>query len=646
MLILRQSTSIDIRMGPFVDVGDGVTTETGVTIGAADQAEVLKENGAATVSMAGAFAAVTGADGWYDYTVATGDVDLVGEIVFVMQEVAAYLPVFVRGFVVEEEVYDDMFNASAVGYLKPTTAGRDLDVETTGEAGVDLNNVLGTLDASEIGTNAIGASELATDAVNEIRDSIISDATTFAGANIDAAITSRLAPTTAGRTLDIATTGEASPDFNNILGTLDAADIGTDAITNTKIAADAIGAPELATTAVDEIVDGVFDEALSGHLTLGTFGQVMNALGARTGAVADASPTSVDFDVDGFTEASDDHFNDMVMVFTSGDNLGQARVITDYSGVSQNCSFAEIWSNFPADNDEFVILPPGMIGGESSLGQVLRLFILALNQTNGQIDSGTIAANAIGPSELASNAIGSDQLDTDAIGSDQIAANAIGSSEIASGAIDADAIAADAIGSSELANSAITSSVIAVNAIGAPQLDVSAVNEIRDSIINDATTFAGADIDAAITSRLAPTVAARTLDVAATGEAGVDLNNVLGTLDAAEIGTDAIGSSELATSAVEEIARAINPQQNSAFSDITFEMYDSTNHNPATGLTVTGERSLDGGAYAAVTGTIAEISDGTYQIDPSAADMNGALIVFRFSAAATDDTFVHVKTAA
>ena len=50
MLILRQSTSIDIRVGPFVDATDAVTPETGITLGAADQAEVLKFDGAAKLS--------------------------------------------------------------------------------------------------------------------------------------------------------------------------------------------------------------------------------------------------------------------------------------------------------------------------------------------------------------------------------------------------------------------------------------------------------------------------------------------------------------------------------------------------------------------------------------------------------------------
>lgn len=114
-LILKQSTSIDVRLGPFVDATDAVTPETGITIAAADQAEVLKANGAATVAMTGTLAAVTNADGWYDYTVQTGDVDTVGEVVFVIQDADVCLPVFVRGYVVEEAVYDAMYGASAVG---------------------------------------------------------------------------------------------------------------------------------------------------------------------------------------------------------------------------------------------------------------------------------------------------------------------------------------------------------------------------------------------------------------------------------------------------------------------------------------------------------------------------------------------------
>lgn len=158
MLILKQSTAIDIRMGPFLDATDGVTPETGITLGAADQAEVLKANGAATVAMAGTFTAVTGSDGWYDYTASAGDLDTVGEVAFVVQDASECLPVFVRAQIIEEAIYDSLFGASADGFdsagdvtvggyasgqepLQPTVAGRALDVTSNGNAGIDWGNI-------------------------------------------------------------------------------------------------------------------------------------------------------------------------------------------------------------------------------------------------------------------------------------------------------------------------------------------------------------------------------------------------------------------------------------------------------------------------------------------------------------------------
>ncbi len=114
-VFLKQSTSIDIRLGPFLDVSDGFTPETGVTIAGSDEAEILKANGAATVAMTGTLAAVTNCDGWYDYTLATGDVDTVGELVIVMHDDTVYLPVFVRAYVVEEVIYDAYYASGAVG---------------------------------------------------------------------------------------------------------------------------------------------------------------------------------------------------------------------------------------------------------------------------------------------------------------------------------------------------------------------------------------------------------------------------------------------------------------------------------------------------------------------------------------------------
>ncbi len=178
-IFLKQSTSIDVRLGPFVDVGDGFTPETGVTIAASDEAEILKANGAATVAMTGTLAAVSNCDGWYDYTIQTGDVDTVGELVIVMQDDDVYLPVHQRFYVVEEAVYDAMYGASAAGPLQSTTAGRTLDVNATGEAGLDLDNTSGTIAAAQLATDCITAAKIAADAItsSELADSAVTKIT-------------------------------------------------------------------------------------------------------------------------------------------------------------------------------------------------------------------------------------------------------------------------------------------------------------------------------------------------------------------------------------------------------------------------------------------------------------------------------------
>ena len=74
-----------------------------------------------------------------------------------------------------------------------------------------------------------------------------------------------------------------------------------------------------------------------------------------TGAVSDAGPSTTDFDTD-LTEASDDHYNGGVVVFTSGNLAGQARRISDYDGTAKNLTVTPALTEAPADSDTFIIL--------------------------------------------------------------------------------------------------------------------------------------------------------------------------------------------------------------------------------------------------------------------------------------------------
>lgn len=86
-------------------------------------------------------------------------------------------------------------------------------------------------------------------------------------------------------------------------------------------------------------------------------------------------------------------------------------------------------------------------------------------------------------------------------------------------------------------------------------------------------------------------------------------------------------------------------RKNQALANFPFVMTDSTNDAPATGLTVSVTRSIDGGAFAAGTvSNIAETGNGAYQCDFGAGDLNGDTIIFRFTATGANDLFVSVVT--
>lgn len=86
-------------------------------------------------------------------------------------------------------------------------------------------------------------------------------------------------------------------------------------------------------------------------------------------------------------------------------------------------------------------------------------------------------------------------------------------------------------------------------------------------------------------------------------------------------------------------------RKNTALAKFEFLMTDSTNHNPASGLTVTPTRSIDGAAFGTGTlGSVTGLASGIYYIDLPAADLNGNVIMLRFTATGADDLFVTITT--
>lgn len=82
-----------------------------------------------------------------------------------------------------------------------------------------------------------------------------------------------------------------------------------------------------------------------------------------------------------------------------------------------------------------------------------------------------------------------------------------------------------------------------------------------------------------------------------------------------------------------------------ALSNFPFVMLKSTDHvTPKTGLTVTATISKDGGAFAACTNSVTEVSNGVYKISLTAAEMNADTIVLKFTATGADQKTITLIT--
>jgi len=116
-MFIRQNDTGLLRIGPFVDVSDGATPETGITLGTVDGAYASLGDDSEVDISAYTFAAVTNMDGFYDLTLQTGITDTVGILDIWIWDTSVCLPVHNKFYVVEETVYDALYASSAAGFL-------------------------------------------------------------------------------------------------------------------------------------------------------------------------------------------------------------------------------------------------------------------------------------------------------------------------------------------------------------------------------------------------------------------------------------------------------------------------------------------------------------------------------------------------
>lgn len=144
MIVLRELTAASFIMGPFVDSTDGVTAETALVLG--QNVIRLGKNGAAFASKNASDTAVHKENGYYGFNLSVTDLNTPGSLLVVASTTGA-LPVWEKVMVMASPVYDSLFLG-------------------TDKLQVDVREIEGA------------------DPTDTIRDSIVTDATRFAGADI------------------------------------------------------------------------------------------------------------------------------------------------------------------------------------------------------------------------------------------------------------------------------------------------------------------------------------------------------------------------------------------------------------------------------------------------------------------------------
>ena len=294
------------------------------------------------------------------------------------------------------EVNTTYFNGTAA-----TASGGRPEVNTTHAAGTAWNSgaigastlAADTITAAKIAADAIGASELAADAVTEIQSGLATSAnqSTIIGyidtevAAILAAVDTEVAaikaktdnlPAAPAATGDIPTAGAVadavwdeataghttSGTFGEQLKTdVDAILADTDVIGVTGA-----GLTSLATQASVNTLDDFVDtevaaiKAVTDALGATAAGRLQTAvLTEQTGTIDTAafSPTTTEFEADDITEATADHYNGRVILFTSGALQYQATSISDYALSGGRGHFTvPALTEAPANNDTFIIV--------------------------------------------------------------------------------------------------------------------------------------------------------------------------------------------------------------------------------------------------------------------------------------------------
>lgn len=518
------------------------------------------------------------------------------------------------------------------GGTAATTASGRPEVNTTHIAGAAVST-----SSAQLGVNVVqaGATAWASGAITAA--SIASNAITSAKIATDAIGSAQIAD----GAIDAATLAT---------GTITAAKFAAGAIDAAAIAADAIGSSELATTAVDEIVDAVWDELTSGHVASGSFGQALFRI--RTGTAQAGANGSIT--LDGSASATDDFYKNGLIVLSAGTGANQARTISGYTGSSKIATVTPNWVTNPSSDSVFVILPAGSIAGATAPTAAEVADAVWDEARSGHPTSGTFGE---GVASVQGSVTGSVASVTGAVGSvtGNVGGNVVGSVASVTGAVGSvtgnvggnvtgsvGSMASGGIAAASFAAGAIDASAIAADAIGSSELAATAASEIATAVRTELTTELGR-VDAAVSTRATPAQVNTEADTALS-DVGVT-TTITGRIDAAISSRSSHTAADTWAVATRTLSARIAVKKNTALANFPVKLVDLTDgYTAETGVTVTATRSLDGAAFAACANAVSEIASGWYKITLATTDLNADTVILRFTGTGCRDTEVILVT--
>ena len=313
-------------------------------------------------------------------------------------------------------------------------------------------------------------------------------------------------------------------------GAIDELKLANDAVTNAKIAADAITADVIAAGAIT-----------SEAITAGAITSLKLADDAVT--TAKIAVDAIQGDVIAANAITSDKLLDGAVsnLKIASNAVTTAKIATDAITASVIAAGAITETKIASD-----AVTNAKIAIDAIQGDVIAAG--AITETKIGIDAVTtakIANDAVTEDIIAASAITTTKIATDAITTAKIAANAITASQLAADSVTADSIAANTITAAEISAGAITTATIAADAITTAKIAANAIT--ADQIAADAVT---ADSIAAntITASEIATGAITADEIAANAITSAKI--AANTITAAEIAANAITTSELAADAV------------------------------------------------------------------------------------------------